>query len=159
MANNYATPAQLFANYDQRTCLQLSGDQNTSQGNPTNIQFLLDMCASILDSALTGRYNLPLSTPVPLVLTWYVVTKTAARLYGRRSDLPKQIVADNQAADDWMKALIETGSVQLPGIPPAATPRLQDSNFPQGSSEFDGVFGTPVSPFGPTNTGGNVGKT
>lgn len=272
--NPYCSVAQLFALYDSRTLLQLSGDQNSAAGQPANIQTLLDLEAGELNTYLNGRFSLPIplltvpavgmasfvsvpadnttttigdgknvavftylnggtalgqintatgntsdiaailaaavnvagisvqaqarlfsvalvntvvpganppsgyagnvpiittspavqvsgmmngSTKAPDPLTKLVAVPTAARLFARRNDRPKQISDDMKWRDDWLKLLL-LGAVSIPGVPFAAQPRLEDSNFPQGSSFFDYVYGTFPSPTSPINTTGNVGQ-
>ena len=58
--NAYASISDLFTQYDQRTMLGLSGDQNLSEGNRANVQRMLDMQAGELDTYLNGRVALPL---------------------------------------------------------------------------------------------------
>lgn len=66
MSNPYCNLPQLFALFDERVQLQLSGDQNTQQGKMANLQFLLDMQAAELESYLDGRVALPVPfTTVP----------------------------------------------------------------------------------------------
>lgn len=148
MANPYCTPDQLLAMYDRRVMLQLSGDDNNREGQPQNIQTLLDMQASELESYLSGMYALPLAS-VPLVLSKWVAATTAGRLYGRRTDIPKQVEADLAWADAWVKGLQE-GRIAIPNIARATQPALQDSDFVDGRSRFDYVFGGLPSPTGPS---------
>lgn len=144
IANQYATPEQYFAAYDQRTGKQLSGDQNTSQGTPSNIQFLLDMQAAEFDASINGLYNLPLVAPISLVVTKYVCCTTAIRLFARRSDRPKQLDSDEKWAGDWIKQVMAT-TIIIPGqqLSANAYPVLADSDFYCGGSRFDRVFRTP----------------
>lgn len=98
------------------------------------------------------------STQVPPILTKLVATATRIQLFARRSDRPKQMDADEKWYNDWLQKLV-SGVISIPNVNFASYPELQDSNYPQGSSAFDGIFSTPISPFGPQNPSGNVGTT
>lgn len=139
MANPYCSQNDLFAMYDQRVMLNLSGDKNASQGDLGNVQTLLDIQAGDLEAVLSGRYPLPLPT-VPLVLKKWVGITTAGRLYARRNDMPKGLAADLEWAKDWLKQLTD-GVIGLPGIDRATAPNLENSTSLHGRSRFDFVFG------------------
>jgi len=151
-ANPYCSKQQLIMLYDVRSVLQLSNDVNSRQGNQPNIQFILDVQAGELESALYGRYDLPsvwAMNPIPLILTKYVAATAAGRLWGRRSDKPKAISADEEWAENWIKGIMN-GSMSIPGLEREAQPVLQDSDFINGVSQFDWVYGTAPSPTGPS---------
>lgn len=148
MSNAYCTPSQLFALYDERTLGMLSNDDNTRAANTSRVQTILDIQASELESHLAGRYALPLAI-VPAVLTKWVAAKAASQLFGRRSDKPKGVTLDEQWADNWIKQL-KDGDVSLPSVDTDAVPRLVDSDFTDGRSRFDRVFGYTPSPTGPS---------
>lgn len=122
MSNVYCTIDQLFAVFDRRTMLEQSGDDNSHEGQLANIQTLLDMQASQLDSVLQGRYGtVPLTDTVPAVLSKWVAVTTAARLFARRNDIPQQVRADLEWAEGWMKELMDN-KVGLPGVSRHALP-------------------------------------
>lgn len=149
MANPYCTVQQFLAFYDRRAMLQLSGDDNLQDGQPSTIQFLLDVQASELESGL-GAYTLPITiSPVPLILTKWVAATTAPRLFARRTDAPKQVEADLEWAKNWMDAL-QKFAVNIPGLARGVQPKLQDSNFVDGRSAFDYALGGLPSPTGPS---------
>lgn len=159
MANQYINLGTFFMLYDRRTFKQLSGDQGQDQGEPSNLQFCLDVAASKLDSYLNGRVLLPL-TQIPLFLTGIVADMAAYMLFMRRPDCPDAIKQANERAMDWMNNFI-AGGVTIPGADFAA-PLLQDSNSRSGQSEFDTTYDTFPSPTAPgqpqsvpgTGTGG-----
>lgn len=154
MSNAYATTAQFYILYDVRTVAQLSNDANSSEAVATTIQTLLDMQASELESSLYGFVGLPLTvTPIPLVLTKWVCATTARRLFGRRNDLPKQVQADSDWAEHWIE-LFRKNLIQIPFVSRQEVPALQDSDFVDGRSRFDGMMGGCPSPTGPTSSGG-----
>lgn len=88
---------------------------------------------------------------VPGVLTDWVATKTALRLFGRRPDRPTALDADNKDADEWMEKLLSY-RITIPGLS-RDIPQLEDSNFIDGESQFDRVFGQL-----PSDTGPSAGK-
>jgi len=138
-----------------RTMKELSGDAGQPQGSERNLQTLLDSSASLIDSTLYGRVALPLSPPVPLMLTDKVCDITAYRLFLRRPSMPeavKQLYAD---AQKWLEDF-RMSLVSLPGVGAAVVPELQDSNYPTGGSQFSNVMGDLDSPTGPINPGGNI---
>jgi phage gp36-like protein len=147
MSNAYATIDQLFALYDRRTMLQLSGDDNQHEGQTSNVQTILDMEASELESSL-GAWTLPLAS-VPLVLTKWVCCRAAWRLFARRSDVPAGIKADKEWSDKFIVDLRQ-GRVTLNNLPRAVQPTLQDSDFMDGRSRFDYVLGQYPSDTGPS---------
>jgi len=151
-ANPYCSVQQLGMLYDIRSVSQLSNDKNSRQANQPNIQFILDVQAGELESVLYGRYDLPsvwALNPIPFILTKYVAATAAGRLWGRRSDKPKAISADEQWAEDWLKGIMN-GSMSIPFLEREAQPVLQDSDFINGVSRFDWVYGQAPSPTGPS---------
>jgi phage gp36-like protein len=83
-----------------------------------------------------NRYPLPLPPgKVPLTLTGKVAALAMAKLYGRRSDIPKGTAADIQAAQQWLQDLT-AGRVSVPGIERVG-PVLTHSGTKDGSSRFD----------------------
>jgi phage gp36-like protein len=158
MANPFASITQFLMLYDARTTGELSNDNNSRQLNQTNLQFILDLQASELDATLNNRYDLTSIhqlNPMPLILTKYVLASSAARVWARRTDLPKQTQTDISWADGWLDRL-RRGADTIPGIDPQSQPILQASNSKTGCSEFDYVYGTapsPTSPPGPQGYG------
>ena len=134
---------------DVREMLELSGDANSSSGVPGNIDFILDMNASELDSYLSGRYTLPLADPAPAICAKFVAARTKASLFGRRSTLPPNLKAELEWADKWIEGLMD-GRFGLPGVARANGPAVAASDRPDGSSQFDRVFGQCPSPTGPS---------
>lgn len=59
--NPYASIEDILRFGDSRTLLQLSGDQNLSQGQRSNIQFGLDLAAGELESLICTRTSLPIA--------------------------------------------------------------------------------------------------
>lgn len=153
MSNPYATSDDLFAAMDRRSALELSGDDNRHEGQPAHINALLDMQASELDSVLQGRYgSVPLSvTPVPPILTKWVVAKTQRALFARRGSIPKEVQAESEWADEWLQKLMDN-KVGIPGLPGPSRvqPALQDSNYTDGRSRFDWIFNQHPSKTGPS---------
>ena len=153
MANNtYATVDNFMAYLDYRTIAELSNDVNSHVAESENIQFLLDMQASELDSYLYGRYGTStpvLSGTIPMVVTKWVLATAARRLFARRTTMPKEVEADAAWADEWIKLLMEN-KIGIPGISRVSQPTLQDSNFVDGRSEFDWIFGGSPSLTGPS---------
>jgi len=137
MANNYCTLAQLTALYDNRLSGQLSNDVGTRTPNSDNLQLLLDTAASELDSALAGRWALPLPV-VDAILTRWVATRALKFLYQRRSDTPQGVKADLEWSDRWIDMLMD-GRVVLPGSPRALTIMLDSSWTDKGTSQFDNL--------------------
>jgi phage gp36-like protein len=148
MANAYLTAEQFFAFYDARTMLQLSGDQGSPQGNPANLTRILDAAAGVLDSTLAGRVALPLAA-VPDFLRMMVADLAAKRLYVRRGNVPKELLATCEAAEKWM-ADFRDGAVSIPDVGPTQLPVLQDSTYLNGESRWDRVYGQRPSETGPS---------
>lgn len=146
MANPYLDYATFTALADVRDVLDLSGDSNNSNGDENAIQTILDMAAAELDSYLDGRYALPVVNPPsgypnPLAFCGKIVAALAKKsLFGRRSDMPEEVKAEIDWADDWLKKLV-TGVVGLPGITRQTEPQLWYSGSLKGKSRFDHVGG------------------
>jgi phage gp36-like protein len=151
MSNPYCTIAQLYDMYDLRAVANLSNDTNSTSPLVSRIQNILDMQAGEMESYLSGRVTLPLSIISPVLTKWVAVT-TAARLYARRADKPKEIMSDEEWAKAWMDLFI-TGKVNLPGVDRSFAPALVDSNSKSGHSHFDYIFGGYPSINGPTGDG------
>jgi len=132
--NQYCSITQLKMLYDLRTVIELSDDTATNTEQDTTLQFVLDVAASDLDSVFTNRFPIPLPT-VPLVVTGKCAALAMKRLFSRRSDIPKGIQADIDAADRWIEQII-AGRVNIPGIDRNA-PTLSYSGAKDGSSRFD----------------------
>ena len=116
MANPYCSVAQLQVLYDMRVIGMLSNDANQSALNTSNIQLLLDMQASELESSIDGRWSLAaVQANPPMVLTKWVGATTMQRLYARRNDEPKEVAADAAWAKEWIELLRE-GKVDLPSL-------------------------------------------
>lgn len=137
MANDYCSVSQFIDLFDVRTMGMLSNDANSRTPDTDRIQRLLDLTASELESYLTGIYSLPLST-VPGVLTRWVAVKTAAILFGRRSDKPKELNDDEQWANKFVEQLVK-GTIGLADVPRSSVPTLQKSATHDGSSFTDNV--------------------
>lgn len=148
MANNYLTVPQFTQMHDVRELLDLSGDENSHDGNLDNIQLLLDQSASELDSYLDGRVALPLTSP-PAICGKIVGALTKQSMFGRRADLPAGVKAEIDWAQDWLTKFTK-GIVKLPSVTPAQIPTLQDSDYTDGRSRFDTAFGFVPSPTGPS---------
>lgn len=153
MANDYCTIAQFQMIYDSRVMDELSNDTDSTVGNDTNIQFLLDLAASELDSILSGRYTLPLTT-VDLVLTKFVAVKAVERMYARRNDLPEAVKQDIEWANQWIQDLKDR-KINLPNVTRANAPNLYSSNYKDGRSQFDHV---PFLDKPPTSTSTSKGN-
>lgn len=123
MSNAYCTITQLGYFLDTRSTGQLGNDTNTTTADTTITQTALDTSASELESHLRGRVTLPLTT-VPTVLTRWVAVKASEILYGRRGDLPKQVKAAIDWADQWVKDF-DAGIVSI-GADRLGPDRLQD---------------------------------
>lgn len=147
MANPYITTTQFFAFMDQRVALNLSGDQNSSNGVPPNIQTLLDSRAAYIDTVFANRVVLPLTVVSPF-LTQLIANLVQGDLYMRRTDVPDAVARAFDAAEKWLKDFL-TGAVSLPNVPPASQPTLQVSDFINGQSRFDYIYGLAPSPTGP----------
>ncbi len=103
MANPYCDLIKLAWFLDTRSFGMLGNDVNaTTNADTTIAQGQLDAAAGELESHLSGRVTLPL-TSVPLVLTRWVAVKAAETFYGRRGDLPKQVKSAVDWADQWIK--------------------------------------------------------
>ena len=150
MANAYCTLSQLTDFYDERTLGMLSNDQNVRAADEDRIQSLLDVAASELDSYLDGRFSIV--PPIPVVLTRWVAVRTAAFLFARRNERPKQFDADETWMTQWMNDLIN-GRARLPGAS-TMLPEITSSDTFGGESRFDGVRG--FSP-PPSRTGTSKG--
>lgn len=148
MSNVYCTVDQLLDLYDRRTMRELSSDEGNRDGNTARIQTILDVQASELESHLSGRYPLPLPS-VPAVLTKWVAATTAARLFARRNDKPKQLANDEEWAGKWIEDL-RNRRVSLAGIERLNGPALSSSDYTDGRSRFDRVLGGRPSPTGPS---------
>lgn len=146
MSNPACNLVFFFRTYDVRTISMLSNDANARQMLAANIQFALDTQWSELKSIIGSRYPLenydpPTSAPVPLILTKFVAVTAAVRMFARRNDRPKQLDADEKWADDWITRLL-SGAYSIPDSAPTGLPALQDSDFFDGASAFDYVYGT-----------------
>lgn len=150
MSNPYINQQDFLSLADVRDMLQLSGDANSSAGVPGNIDFILDMNASELDSYLSGRYVLPLTDP-PAICAKFVATRTKVALFGRRSTLPPGLKAEMEWADKWIEGIMD-GRFSLPGIARANGPAVAASDSMDGTSRFDRVFGQYPSPTGPSGS-------
>lgn len=148
MSNAFITPTQFFTYYDARTFAQLSGDQGSPQGDPAKLQTILDAAAGILSSTLANRVTLPLAS-VPEFLRMIVADLAAKRLFGRRAGIPKDILETWKQAEEWLKDFRE-GVVSIPDVAPAQVPVLQDSDFTDGRSRFDRIYGQTPSETGPS---------
>lgn len=122
MSNIYCTTDQLATFYDNRVTGQLSNDSASRTAKLASQQLLLDTAASELDSWLTGRYPIPLPT-VPLVCTRWVAVKAMSMMYARRTDKPKEIVADEKWAEDWIQKVVER-RITIPLSAPQVEPEL-----------------------------------
>lgn len=146
MANPYLDYATFTALADVRDLLDLSGDNNNSNGDENAIQTILDMAAAELDSYLDGRYALPVVNPAgnypnPLAFCGKIVGALAKKaLFGRRTDMPVAVKAEIDWAEDWLKKLVN-GVVGLPGITRQTQPQLWYSGSTKGKSRFDCVGG------------------
>lgn len=151
MSNLYITQPQFLMLLDRRTGLQLSGDANLSAGTPTNLDFILDMSASIVDSVLYGRYDITFPQGVPKFCTWLVYCKATSLLFARRNDKPKQVDEDEKKADDWIEMIIE-GKISIPGYDRAQQPNLIFSDSLTGKSVWDNIYDLPISPTSPAGS-------
>jgi phage gp36-like protein len=151
MANAYANLAQFDLYADVRTTGMLSNDSKGRSPNDAVRQQALDMQASELESYLDGRYALPLAT-VPMVLTKWVLATAYKVLYGRRGQAPPQIKADVEWAEAWTEKLVE-GKVNVPGLSRQTDAALDSSDYVDGRSRFDHLFG-----IGPTSTSTSRGR-
>jgi hypothetical protein len=158
--------------FDRRVMTQLSGDDNARQGLIANMQMLLDMQASEFEFYINGRYPLPLpfipwdsnvptppgaTKPMPLAISKWVGVTTTIRMYGRRTDRPKQLDAEEEWAKTFLDKLI-IYAVTIPGVNVTMAPMLQDSDFYNGYSQFDNVFGQCSPPWvGWGGAGGPLG--
>lgn len=97
------------------------------------------------------------TTAIPLVFTEYVISMTRGALFMRRADMPDAVKADMDKWEGWLNNFM-LGLISVPGTTSTAQPVLVDSNWPAGQSDFDGIFGTPISPTSTVNTSGNVGR-
>lgn len=155
-SGNTATIAGIFATVIGKSGLNIAAGENGNAvslvnklpGVAGNVAMTTTSAALTISGMAGGEYQMP------LILTKWVGVTAAARMYARRNDRPKGIDADVAAAMQW-RADIIAGIIGIPGVPFANVPILQDSNFPQGQSEFDYVFGSAPSPTG-TSGPGNV---
>jgi phage gp36-like protein len=150
--NAYVTVDNLIARYDRRSMLDLSGDDDQHEGQQANAQVAVDDAASELDGAIGGMYALPIPTPIPNILIRIVCAWAAYALYARRSDIPKGVREDKQWADGQVDK-IRSGQMLIvvngQPLPRQTMPKLQDSGFVDGRSQWDWLWGCP-SPTGPS---------
>lgn len=118
--------------------------QNLKPGTDGNVA-ITTTSASVIPMGMKGG-----ASSMPLILTKLVGVGAVRRMFARRGDLPPAIQADIEWADSWIAKFIAT-LVQIPGVPPAVTPMLIDSNFVDGRSQWDHFMGTCESPTGPTH--------
>ena len=158
MANPYLSLPNYYLLSDMRTVKDLSNDQSSAVGNSAATQYIIDVCASQVDTVLAGRITLPIPTPPgpPLFLAGLVAALADRMMFGRRADLPKGIAAKAAAADQWLQDF-KNGGVSLPGVPFASVPQLQNSDSVNGQSRFDYDFFTAPSPTSPAGSPGGVG--
>jgi phage gp36-like protein len=145
MANLYLTTAQFNMLFDQRVANQLSNDQNLNSQNATNLQFILDMAGSMIDSALNARYDITWPAGVPLFLSGLVFAKALGLLYNRRSLIPDSVAKMIEWGEDWLQKLIDY-QVSIPGYSRGPVPVTVYSDSLTGRSVWDSVFNLPVSP-------------
>lgn len=127
MANPYCDIDKLGWFIDTRSVGMLGNDQGASTNtDPTKLQGLLDTAASELESHLSGRVPLPISSP-PLVLTRVTAGKTAEMLYLRRGNAPKGIKELIDWATGWLKDFDE-GRVSIDGVERIDSDRLQEDD-------------------------------
>lgn len=143
-ANVYCTVTQFFQRYDRRLFAQLTNENASRTSDNTVVQSLLDECGSELDSYLQNRYPIPCvktDGSAPTILTRWVAAKTADRLFARRSDAPRRVVADIEWAEKWIDRLINR-EISIPdiGVSASATPQLTSSANLEGKSRFDGIL-------------------
>ena len=158
MSNAYITIAQFESYFDVRQVAQLSGDSNSRVAVDSVIQDLLDTAASEVESALTGRYALPVldsTGAVPLVLRKAVAMFAVYNHYLRRGSVPDGIRAEVEAIRAWLQKVIDR-EVGIPGVGRSNMPRLVASEYTDGRSRYDS--GAAFFDRGPSSTSTSGGR-
>lgn len=115
---SYATPADFLATYGTKESIQLSNRGNAAATTVDNtvLQRFLDAASGIIDSYLSGRYDLPL-TPVqaePLKMHCLRLARCEADNISTR----EKCQADCDRTYEWLRD-VALGRIELgkPGLP------------------------------------------
>ena len=160
MSNAYISIAQFESYFDSRQISQLSGDSNSRVAVESVIQDLLDAAASEVDSALTGRFALPVldsTGNAPLVIRRAVAMIAVYNHYLRRGSVPDGIRAEVENIRAWLQKVIDR-EVGIPGVGRSNMPRLVASEYTDGRSRFDsGARDFDRGPSSTSTSGGRQG--